>query len=297
MIPSNLFASSISNIKSFSITALGGIPFVGSILTSETQEFDEKHYVLVPSLDGRFVLYSARKLPAGLPAHNELKKRRVFHIHHESALDELKRLLLKTEFSNIDRAALRSGGVQRLNDFADFLDEAERTVSGGSLLVGGLLAFVNPVAGAAIVVNALMPSVGLSLGRSGVKSAAEALSGLKERKAEKEAESKVLSQFKDSLTIVDVNPILSQLEGMLNGQKHDGQDLPLHIDLAMEGNADNACVVIAALHEVASQISQPKKLLSWGEAPPVSKSFSDFIELTKPYLNLCAGISEKGCNP
>lgn len=297
MIPSNLFASSISNIKSFSITALGGIPFVGSILTSERQEFDEKHYVLVPSLDGLFVLYSARKLPAGVPAHNDLKKRRVFHIHHESALDELKRQLLKSELSNIDRAALRSGGVQRLNDLADFLDEAERTVSGGSLLVGGLLAIVNPVAGAAIAVNALMPSIGLSLGRTGVKSAAKALSGLKERRAEKDVESKVLSQFKDSLTIVDVNPILSQLEKMLNGEKPDAQDLPLHVDLAMESNADNACVVIAAVHEVLSQISQPKKLLSWGKTPPVSKSFSDFLELTKPYLNLCQGISEKGCNP
>jgi hypothetical protein len=65
----------------------------------------------------------------------------------------------------------------------------------------------------------------------------------------------------------------------------------------MESNADNACVVIAAVHEVASQLTQPKKLLSWGKSPQVSKSFSDFIELTKPYLNLCSGISEKGCNP
>lgn len=251
----------------------------------------------MPSVDGQFVLYSARKLPAGVPAHNDLKKHRIFHLHHESALDELKRQLLTTELSNIDRAALRSGGVQRLNDLADFLDEAERTVSGGSLLVGGLLAIVNPVAGAAIAVNALMPSVGLSLGKSGVKSAAQALSGLKQRKAEKEAESKVLSQFKDSLTIVDVNPILAQLERMLNGEKHDVLDVPLHIDLAMESNADNACVVIAAVHEVASQISKPRKLLNWTKPQPVSKSFSDFIELTKPYLNLCGGISEKGCNP
>ena len=82
---------------------------------------------------------------------------------------------------------------------------------GGVLLLGGLVALANPLAGAAVAMNATLPSVAMILSKYGLKFASETATNLDVAQRIKRAEKDIRQQFKSAETLVLVNPILQHL--------------------------------------------------------------------------------------
>lgn len=205
----------------------GGVGYVRSALaqtwlfgsTESSNQYDrkvdEKHYFLIPdprNLEG-FSLYTMRCLPDGVPPINDLPKQRFFHLPNADALPTIESLLLDDARQNVQ--AKSADGLtlgSRLNGLADQIDKLDNKLFNGVLLVGGLVALVNPMAGAAIALKALMPSMGLLLSKFGLKYAGETLTTRDVASRVKAAEKDVLKQFQGVGTKSLVNPLLGQLE-------------------------------------------------------------------------------------
>jgi hypothetical protein len=102
-----------------------------------------------------------------------------------------------------------------LNDIADQIDQLDGKVFNGVLLIGGLVALINPLAGAAVAMKALIPSAGLLLSKYGLKYVSDTVSARELANRIRAAEREVLLQFRDSGTDSIVNPLLSQLDRAL----------------------------------------------------------------------------------
>lgn len=202
--------------------SLGQTWLLGSTETSASYDHgqvDEKHYFLVPDRRSElwYSLYTMRCLPEGAPPVNDLPKRRVFHLPHENALPTLEQILL--EGAREEVAAAPSSGLSvggRLNDLADQIDRLDQQVFGGVLLIGGLVALINPLAGAAVAAKALIPSLGMLLSKHGLKYAGDAASSREAAARIRAAEKEVLNQFHESGASSLLNPVLAQLDRALS---------------------------------------------------------------------------------
>jgi hypothetical protein len=94
-------------------------------------------------------------------------------------------------------------------------------VFNGVLLIGGLVALVNPLAGAAVAMKALIPSVGLLLSKYGFKYVGDSASARELANRIRAAEQEVRRQFRDSGTDSIVNPLLLQLDGALETSEYE----------------------------------------------------------------------------
>ena len=103
----------------------------------------------------------------------------------------------------------------RLNDIADQIDHLDNKVFNGVLLIGGLVALINPLAGAAIAVKAMIPSMGLFLAKYGLRYAGDSANDRDVQKQIKSAEKDVLQKFKEANTESLVNPLLTQFDRAL----------------------------------------------------------------------------------
>ena len=74
---------------------------------------------------------------------------------------------------------------------------------------------INPVAGAAVAMKALLPSLGLTLSKFGLRYVGDSAEARDVTKQIKSAEKEVLQQFKESGTTSFVNPLLQQLDRAL----------------------------------------------------------------------------------
>lgn len=206
----------------FVSSTLGSISVFGSTESSgsyDSDRVDEKHYLLIPdrrSEEG-YSLYVIRCLPDGVPPINDLPKHRVFHLPNQHALPTVEHILLANAKETAETAAPseRSAGA-RLHDLADQIDRLDGRVFRGALLIGGLVALVNPVVGAAVAAKALLPSVGLLLSMYGLKYASDTADEMQLAGRIKAAEKDVLQQFRGSNVESIVNPILSQLDRALD---------------------------------------------------------------------------------
>jgi hypothetical protein len=109
----------------------------------------------------------------------------------------------------------------RLNDIADQIDRLDGKLFNGVLLIGGLVALVNPLAGAAVAMKALIPSVGLLLSKYGLQYAGDAANSREMANRIRAAEKDVLQQFRHSGTESIVNPLLSQLDRALETSEYE----------------------------------------------------------------------------
>ena len=103
----------------------------------------------------------------------------------------------------------------RLNDIADQIDRLDGKVFNGVLLIGGLVALINPLAGAAVAMKALIPSIGMLLSKYGLKYAGDTANAMEVSQRIRSAEKEVLQQFRGTGTDSMVNPLLSQLDRAL----------------------------------------------------------------------------------
>ncbi|MHB8955403.1 MAG: hypothetical protein ACYC4U_20690 [Pirellulaceae bacterium] len=202
-------------------SAIGPAWLFGSTETSSSYDddrVDEKHYFLIPDRrsDAGYSLYVMRCIPEGVPPINDLPKRRLFHLPNEHALPTVEHILLADARGSVEDAPLSPCSVgSRLNHIADEIDRLDGKVFGGVLLIGGLVAVINPLAGAAVALKALLPSLGLLFTKYGLKYAGDAANARDMASRIKAAEKDVLRQFRASGTDTLVNPLLTQLDRAL----------------------------------------------------------------------------------
>ena len=217
----------------FVTTTLGAVPFFGSLETAtdyDHERYDEKHYFLisVPESETGFAVYVMRCLPAGVPPINDLPKQRFVHLPSVHALPMLKDLLVSGARDEIENTPNDPNFMtETLGKIIDEIDKVDDKAFKGILLVGGLVALVNPLTGAAIAVNAIMPSIGLIVSKHGLKLASDTATNMDLAKRIRRAEDDVENQFKKGNTFQIINPLLAQLpqSGKLDHWLADTDDL------------------------------------------------------------------------
>jgi hypothetical protein len=202
-------------------TAIGSAWLFGSTETSSSYDhdrFDEKHYFLIPDRlsEVGYSLYVMRCLPEGVPPINDLPKRRLFHLPNKNALPTLEHILVSDAKKAAERESTTANSFgARLHEIADQIDRLDGKVFQGVLLIGGLVALINPIAGAAVAAKALVPSIGLLLSKYGLQYVGDTANARELGNRIRAAEKGVLQQFQDSGTDSIVNPLLCQLDRAL----------------------------------------------------------------------------------
>ena len=195
------------------------VPMVSSIKVFTQKDDalrDETHYFLVPFklAEQGFALYSAHRLPEGYAATNDLEKVRIFHLHAQGGEHILENKL----FANLVAEQAGPGEstlVQRLNMLGDEIDKHAENITGGMLLIGSTVAFVNPALGAGIALKALIPVVAGKLSKHGFKYGGDKISEWQEAKEQKAAEKKAQKQLKKARPELVINPLLATLDKAL----------------------------------------------------------------------------------
>ncbi|HBE66982.1 MAG TPA: hypothetical protein DDW52_02430 [Planctomycetaceae bacterium] len=192
--------------------------FGSSISGGYEQQVDERHYLLVPDArnpDG-YSIVVLRVLPDDVPPINDLPKRRLLHLPNLESEAMLRHLLVEQAKSQ-ELAKPQDGKTLacRARELADAIDALDKQVFGGVLLIGGLVAVFNPVAGAAIAAKSLIPSLAMFASKYGLQVAEEKLSDAEMARRAKEAETTLAKEFTQSDTRVVVNDLLDVLQRAL----------------------------------------------------------------------------------
>ena len=230
-------------IKTFR-AQLGNIPLLSATQATKNDtspEQDETHYFLVPiqSEPSGYRLYSARVLPDRIGPENTLPKLKVFHLPVEGTAEEIARLLLQQlKSKSLAKINPDSPLADRLELVADEIDKQCLLVSGGLLLVGGVVAIANPFLAAGIVGKALLPGIGSKLSSHGFKHASSWLRSKSRASAESEAEKSARSEVKKLKPETRINPVLALLYKTLHSEENSFDPLLESATLFNE-NGDN----------------------------------------------------------
>lgn len=214
-------------------STIGGIKLFGSTENSssyEHEKYDEKHYFLIPDLSSEYEysLYIMRCLPDGVPPLNDLPKQRILHLPDVAAMPTVHEILKADARETAKRTQQENAVSSKIDEIVDAIDQIDEKAFQGVLLVGGLVALVNPLAGAAVAAKAIVPSVAGYVSKLGLKVASDTVSNIDLSNKVKSAEKDVLKQFKGSSTIEVINPILLEFDAAVKrGEK---LDLPLKFD-------------------------------------------------------------------
>lgn len=212
---------------------IDGIKLFGSTENSSTyqhKKFDEKHYFLIPDLSSQYEysLYIMRCLPDGVPPLNDLPKQRVLHLPDIAAMPTVQEILKADARESTKRDQQENMVSSKIDEIVDAIDQIDEKAFQGVLLVGGLVALVNPLAGAALAAKAIVPSVAGYVSKLGLKVASDTVSNIDLSNKVKSAEKHVLKQFKGSSTIEVINPVLLEFDAAVKrGQK---LEIPLKFD-------------------------------------------------------------------
>jgi len=96
-----------------------------------------------------------RSLPEGVPPINDLQKRRLLHLPSDGALPMLEHIVVKDARERASADAVPNNIVtSNLDSLINEIDKVDGKVFGGVLLLGGLVALANPLAGAAVAMKA-----------------------------------------------------------------------------------------------------------------------------------------------
>ena len=143
-------------------------------------------------------LYSVRVLPDGITPENNLPKFKVFHLPVEGSAGEIAKLLFQQlKAKSLGKLDSNSPLADRL-ELVDEIDKQCLLVSGGLLLVGGVVAVANPFLATGIVGKALLPGIDSKLTSHRFKHASNWLRSKSKASAESGAEKKPAQQSKNS---------------------------------------------------------------------------------------------------
>lgn len=238
--------------------SIGRLPYLASLSASlqhDEVDRDETHYFLIPTpfSNTGWALYTIRRLPEGVGGDNDLPRLRVLHLAREDDALTLIDLVLETERRAaavpFDEARSDERGepddvaredrsiADRLQDVADEIDRQERKITGGILLIGGLVTVANPVVGVGILTQALIPSIGALALREGLELAGDKLRGWTRardrKKEEREREARAeeaRKRFRSTPVTTVINPVLTDLLRALRTD-HASFDPDLEVDL------------------------------------------------------------------
>ena len=210
-----------------------GIKLFGSTETSSTyqhEKFDEKHYFLIPDLSSEYEysLYIMRCLPDGVPPLNDLPKQRILHLPDQSAMPTVHAILKADARKSAKRSQQDNAISNKIDEVVDAIDRIDGKAFQGVLLIGGLVALVNPLAGATVAAKAIVPSIGSYVSKLGLSLASDTVSNIDLSNKLKSAEKEVLKQFKGSSTIEVINPVLLEFDAAV--KRGERLELPLKFD-------------------------------------------------------------------
>ncbi len=272
----------------FVTETIGNTKIFGSTESSDSydsEKTDEKHYFLIPDRLSEFgySLYTMRCLPDGVPPINDLPKARFFHLPNDHALPTVEKILLTEAESDAEAEESSPTSIgNRLHELADQVDRLDSKVFNGVLIIGGLVALINPIAGAAVAMKALLPSAGLILSKYGLKYAGETATNMEAQSRIKAAQKDVLQQFKESNTHSLANPILGQLDKALETEEEEYDpilDFDLEsLDFGTQGKQRLLKLTCQAILNVYSETLKNKK--TWKEASLGPEDIR-FLELLK----------------
>jgi hypothetical protein len=201
-----------------------GIPLISSItaLSPPQLERDEKHYLLIPCPNHShgYTMFTKRVIPEGYGATNALPKTRIFHLPDQSGKEILEREFIAHALKNTEISD-NSEFADRLDRLADEIDRETAKISGGLLLIGGVVALINPLIGVGIAAKALFPSVGSLASKAGFNFVSDKLRKNKQSSEQiliaKEAE-KDLKRLKPEIYH---NPILQSIDALITNPQSD----------------------------------------------------------------------------
>ena len=224
----------------------------------EGVEEDQTHYFLIPFRvsESGYALGTARVLPEGYGPDNDLPKRKIFHIPGEGGEAALRNLLRdKIAAEKLAEADMTSETADWLEKISAEIDAKSSMVTGGILLIGGVVAIANPVAGVAIAGKALLPSIGMMFSREGFKGLANKFRSRQADKAERDAEKEASKEVKSIRPEVKDNGLLALLEKALKAPEGsidpavESMDLPVGVE-HMQTYALTAEAVLHAYHDI-----------------------------------------------
>lgn len=272
---------------------IGHLPFLASNENSASysgRKHDEKHYFLLPYRlsDIGYTFYSMRVLPDDVPPINNLPKKRIFHFpneHGEALVEDVLLKQIQEQYQDVTRPSGETFG-DRLIGIANEIDKVDGKITNGMLLIGGLVAFLNPLAGAGIAAKALIPGLGGSLSKFGLRSAGEKLNEVQIKEEIKQAEKKVLNEFKGSETEYLINPILRELETALRTSESEHDPL-LEFDFqqthfAEDDNTRLVQLTCTAISNTYSDVLKDNKLWAKASLGPEDVRWLEMISNFQP---------------
>lgn len=217
---------------------------------------DETHYFLIPTPDG-YVLAERRRLPDGVGTVNSLPKVRIFHVHDAAGVTVLEERLLGKLLANKPVAAGWEGDLaKRLEIIGEEIDQQSSLVTGGLVVLGGVVAIANPLLGIGIAAKALLPGLSSKLTKFGLGAAADSMRSIggswRERSTRNEAKNEMrrlkpqvivdpVLAFVDELVVLGAkaDPTMSELERLPEWWRQRDQRLTMTVlsDVLQEANA------------------------------------------------------------
>jgi hypothetical protein len=252
---------SVSNVTGM----IGRLPLMASVESSEeAAQFDEKHFFVIPYRlsEVGYTLHSMRVLPNGVNAINDLPKKRIFHFPNDASESLVKELLaveVRAGFSSQENPGNSAFGDQLIG-IANEIDRVDTKLTGGVLLVGGLVSLLNPVVGAGIAAQAVIPGLGGALSSYGLKNLGTHWNQKTLEKEIKTAQQKMLAEFKDSETQYEISPILQELDLALDTTADQYIPNPKAIQDCIRINQRNTRLTCKAIYNVYLEIMSSKKM-------------------------------------
>ena len=233
---------------------LGSIPLFASVRAVESAELkdrDETHYFLVPYRlsECGYSLFNQRVLPEGIGPENDLPKVRVFHLPAEGTLETLESLVIdQLKDETIQSLDVTNSVADRLDKIAEEIDNQSNKITGGLVIIGGVVAVVNPLLGVGIAAKALLPVIGNKLSKHGINHFSEWLRDKKLQSSEKLATTKAEQEVKRLQPEIYIDPTLQLLELSLSTSDpdHDPNLLFAHA-MATPAEASSAALTAIAI--------------------------------------------------
>jgi len=203
-----------------------GTKIFGALSASsvENVDYDETHYVLVPLLgmERNYAIYTKRVLPPGIGVTNSLPKARIFHVPDETGKELLEQELAASIVLDKEKDHVGSSELaDTLEKLADKIDRETNKMSGGLLLIGGLVAVVNPLMGLSLVAKGLLPSVGAKASKVGAEYLGNKLRDWKKSSAMSRLQKDVSKEVQNLKPQIYSNPIVRSLEAIATNPSAD----------------------------------------------------------------------------
>jgi hypothetical protein len=219
----------VADGASFLRTSIGSLPLITGTkvmeITSDAPA-DETHYFLVPlrtAPDG-YAVSIQHALPAGYGLANDLPKVRIFHLPSAAARERMEEILISNLGKNYreqNAADAHSEMAVRIERIAAEIDKQSERVTGGLLVIGGVVAIANPLLGVGIAAKALFPSVGSKVTNEALRFVSEKLRISAKRGAEEKAAQVAATEVGKLKPVVHANPLLALLENAVNNEAPD----------------------------------------------------------------------------